>query len=318
MNFINIQSEDTNNDIKLSLKKLNVAQDQQDTGEDIILKPSKIELNITPDESEGCVVESKVNYHQCSTDYFAIKNLFSELTDDYQRAIIRQNLGISDDFSLVWGRIGGNLANQKDLYNFIKEALSTDQKGILETLNLELKYWTQQIENKIESLASNITSLEIVPRYAISNQLPVDVLVTWEYDQPVEVQSINGIALDPEVRNYIFRDVNESLRIRLAYFYNNVWLARNINFEVTFPLFYGTSANYEEDQHTIGTTVKVNAGEGEYIYILSRNQIDLSVNGLIGGFEEQGTTYIASNRYYIYKSLYPNLGETVIRVHDRE
>jgi hypothetical protein len=35
------------------------------------------------------------------------------------------------------------LANQKDLYNFIKEALSTDQKGILETLNLELKYWTQ-------------------------------------------------------------------------------------------------------------------------------------------------------------------------------
>lgn len=298
MNFINLQ--------------------QEDNTKDIVLKPIQLNLEPKPDESEGCVQGNKIDLHACSSEFFSIKNLFSELTDDYQRAIIRQNLGIADDFSLVWGRIGGNLANQKDLYNFIKEALSTDQRGILESLNLELKYWTQQIENKIESLASNITSLEIVPRYAISNQLPVDVLVTWEYAQPVESQSINGIALDPEVRSYIFRDVNEPLRIRLAYFYNNVWLARNINFEVTFPLFYGTSDNYEEDQHTIGTTIKANAGEGEYIYILSRNQIDLSVNGLIGGFEQQGTTYIASNRYYVYKSLYPNLGETVIRVHDRE
>jgi hypothetical protein len=96
------------------------------------------------------------------------------------------------------------LANQKDLYNFILDTLKGDEKGILDKVNLELKYWTQYIENKIESLASNIKSIEIVPRYATSNQIPVDVLVTWEYDQPVEAQAINGVALDPNVRNYIY------------------------------------------------------------------------------------------------------------------
>jgi len=73
------------------------------------------------------------------------------------------------------------LANQKDLYNFIIDTLRGDESGILDKVNLELKYWTQYIENKIESLASNIISLEVIPRYATSNNLPVDILVTWEY-----------------------------------------------------------------------------------------------------------------------------------------
>jgi len=68
--------------------------------------------------------------------------LFSELTDDYQRAIIRQNLGISGDNALIWGKIEGNLANQKDLYKFVKDTLRGDEQGILDKVNLELKYWT--------------------------------------------------------------------------------------------------------------------------------------------------------------------------------
>jgi len=51
---------------------------------------------------------------------------------------------------------------------------------------------------------------------------------------------------------------------------------------------------------------------------MSKDIIDLSVNGIVGGFEQVGTTNIASNRYIIYKSSNPNLGETTIRTHDQE
>lgn len=285
---------------------------------EIILKPIELNLEIPKEESEGCIQKSCTDLHACTGDYFSVKNLFSELTDDYQRAIIRQNLGIADDLSLVWGKIGGNLANQKDLYKFVQEVTQKDQAGILENLNLELKYWTSQIENKIESLASNIRSIQIVPRYATPGQLPVDVLVYWEYDQPVQAQTINGIALDPNRRDYIFENITDTFIIRLAYYYNGVWLARNINFEVTFPIFYGVSNDPNECNHTINKIFSVDAGEDQNIYVYSHTPLDLSVNGIIGGFEQIGTTNISASRYIIYRSVNTNLGETLVRVHDRE
>jgi hypothetical protein len=51
---------------------------------------------------------------------------------------------------------------------------------------------------------------------------------------------------------------------------------------------------------------------------MSKNMIDLAVNGIVGGFEQVGVTNIASNRYTIYKSTNSNLGETTVRVYDQE
>ncbi len=313
MNFVNINEE--NNIPSINLKNIKI---EQEPVKEIIITPVEVVAPEEKEEKEGCIQAECPVTVGCSEEYFAIKNLFSELTDDYQRAIIRQNLGIADTGALLWGKIGGNLANQKDLYKFISDALRSDEQGILDQVNLELKYWTQYIENKIESLASNITSIEIIPRYATSNQIPVDILVTWEYAQPVEAQTINNLVIDPEVRTYIFKDIKESFTVRLSYYYNGVWLARNVNFDISFPTYYGTSPNYEECQYTIQDKVKVTAGEGEYIYVITKKPSDLSVNGIIGGFIYEGTTYISSIRYYVYKSLNPNLGETIVRIHDKE
>lgn len=310
MNFVNINTE---NVPSINLKTIKI---EQEPVKDIIITP--VEITVEEEEKEGCIKAECPVTVGCSDEYFSIKNLFSELTDDYQRAIIRQNLGISGSGSLLWGKIEGNLANQKDLYKFIADALKNDQQGILDQVNLELKYWTQNIENKIESLASNIKSLEIIPRYATSNQIPVDIAVVWEYDQPVEAQAINGITLDPSVTNYVFRDIQENLAIRLSYYYNGVWLSRNINFEISFPTFYGTSQNIDECNYTIQNKVSVDAGEGQYIYVMTKNPSDLSVNGIIGGFTQEGITYIKTVRYYIYKSINSNLGQTVIRIYDQE
>lgn len=290
---------------------------EQDPERDIIITPVQVQLP-DPEEKEGCIKAECPVTVGCSQEYFAIKNLFSELTDDYQRAIIRQNLGITGADALLWGKIEGNLANQKDLYNFITNTINGNQSGILDKVNLELKYWTQHIENKIESLASNIKTLDIIPRYTTSNQIPVDVLVTWEYDQPVEAQAINNIAIDPDIRNYTYQNITDSFSIRLSYYYNGVWLSRNVNFEVTFPTFYGTSSNWEENDYTINSKVKVNAGENQYIYIITKNPSYLAVNGIVGGFEQVSVIYIQDIRYYVYRSTNKNLGETIINIYDIE
>ena len=279
MNFVNINSD--NNVPSINLKTIQI---EQEPVRDIIITPVEVTLPENTEEKEGCIREECPVKVGCSDEFFAIKNLFSELTDDYQRAIIRQNLGIGGDNSLLWGKIEGNLANQKDLYKFITDTLRGDEEGILDKVNLELKYWTQYIENKIESLASNITSIEVIPRYATSNQLPVDVLVTWEYDQPVEAQTINRIVIDPEVRTYIFQDITD----------------------------------WEDDQYTIQDKIRVNTEEGEYIYVITKNQSDFSVNGIIGGFIQDSVIYIQSIRYYIYRSVNPGLGDTIVRIHDKE
>lgn len=312
MNFININQENVTPTININ--KITI---EQEPIKEIIITPVKVELP-QEEEKEGCIQAECPVTVGCSDEYFAIKNLFSELTDDYQRAIIRQNLGIGGEEALLWGKIQGNLVNQKDLYNFILDTLKGDEKGILDQVNLELKYWTQYIENKIESLASNITSFDIIPRYATSNQIPIDILVTWEYDQPVEAQAINGLTLDPSVRNHIFQNVDDTFNIRLSYYYDNVWLSRNNKFEVAFPTFYGISPNWEEDRYTIQDSVKVTADEDEYIYIITKNPSELAVNGIIGGFEQDSVIYIQNIRYYVYKSIHPNLGETIIKIYDIE
>lgn len=313
MNFVNINNSDTVPSINLNTIKI-----EQEPVRDITITPVEVILPEDPEEKEGCIKEECPVTVGCSGEYFAIKNLFSELTDDYQRAIIRQNLGIGGDDSLLWGKIEGNLANQKDLYKFIVDTLRGDEQGILDKVNLELKYWTQYIENKIESLASNVVSLEVIPRYATSNQLPVDVLVIWKYEQPVEAQTINRTVIDPEVRSYIFENVTEAFPIKLSYYLNGVWLTRNVNFDINFPTFYGTSPNWEEDNYTIEDKIRIDAGENEYIYVITKNQSDFSVNGIIGGFIQESIIYIQSIRYYVYRSVNPNLGDTIVRIHDKE
>ena len=153
MNFVNINQENTIPTI--SLNKISI---EQEPFKDIIITPVKVELPQEEEPKEGCIQAECPVTVQCSNEYFAIKNLFSELTDEYQRAIIRQNLGINGADAILWGKIEGNLANQKDLYKFITDTLRNDEGNILDQVNLELKYWTQYIENKIESIATIISA----------------------------------------------------------------------------------------------------------------------------------------------------------------
>lgn len=260
------------------------------------------------------------NFYGChdETGYFKINNLFSELTNDYQRAVIRQNLGIGDSQSLLWGKIQGNLANQQDLYKFVKEVAQADTDKILSAVNNQLEYWANHIESAVESRASNIKSFQLRPMYGSTLETPIDVLVSWEYANEVEGQKINDYEISPTTRNFLVQGVTETKDITLSYYLNGIWLSRTVTFKVHAPTFYGFSSNFEECQSTSDDKFKIEAGEDQYIYVLTSVPSDLAVNGMIGGFEDQAPVYVHERKYYVYKSANPGLGVTTITRYDSE
>ena len=305
---------------KLEVPSIEVTFDSDNEIPVCIKSPnSKIVVSDEKDE-EPCIV-NQCNIEEqygCPQEFFSIKNLFSELTTDYQRATIRQNLGIGDEQSLVWGKIQGNLANQQDLYKFIKQVAQGDSDRILELVNQQLEYWANHIENKMESRASNITSFQLKPQQSSVMDTPVDLLVSWEYSLPVEAQKINGHEIQPTTRNYLFQGLTESTDIKLSYYLNGIWLHRTVTFTIYAPIYYGISANYEECESTYKDKVTVEAEDGQYIHILTPVKSKFSVNGLVGGFVDEGVTYINDRRYFVYRSYHSGLGRTTVTRYDSE
>lgn len=96
-------------------------------------------------------------YYGCTSENngFQKDNLFSELTDEYQRTIARINLGIADSYALKWGNITGNLLNQKDLYTFVTDQIAQDINRVVEEINLKLAQWACEIEVRLNNKADN-------------------------------------------------------------------------------------------------------------------------------------------------------------------
>lgn len=301
-------------------------------------------------------------YYGCtgSSDGFQKENLFSELTDEYQRTIARINLGIADEYALKWGNIKGNLSNQKDLYTFVTDSIAFDINKVIDEINLKLAQWACEIEVRFRSKADvfspsftgtptttlplmtdnsnriastewvnakiaaasiddNVKAISLDPEYMCYGDGPTDVKVTWEYYKEVTEQSINGTIISPEIREYVFTNRTTSMVITLKYKYEDVSATRAVTFNIKYPNYFGTSPDYTKLNRTIDNVYTVNAGAGEYIYVMVPNGSNtvLGVSSVIGGFKLLGTQEIFSNLYYIFKSAHAGLGETVVEIFNR-
>jgi hypothetical protein len=301
-------------------------------------------------------------YYGCTggDDGFQKENLFSELTDEYQRTIARINLGIADEYALKWGNIKGNLSNQKDLYTFVTDSIAFDINKVIDEINLKLAQWACEIEirlnNKADiyspsftgtptttlplmtdssnriastewvnakiaaaSIDDNVKAISLDPEYMCYGDEPTDVKVTWEYHKEVIEQSINGVTLSPEVREYTFTNRTTSMVITLKYKYEDISATRVVTFDIKYPNYFGTSPNYTKLDRTIDNVYTVNAGANEYIYVMIPNGSNtvLGVSSIIGGFKLLGTQEIFSNLYYIFKSAQVGLGETTVEILDQ-
>ena len=288
---------------------------------------------------------------------FLKRNLFSELTTDYERAIARRNLGIAEDYAMVWGNLSGNLLNQLDLIKYIQENSTSDFNKLIDEINLKLSQWAYEINQGLERKAdimspdfkgtptttnplitdnsrripttswvnsvidnalggTNLKSIQLSPEYIYLGEGPVNVTVKWEYEEEVESQTINDIEINPNVRQYTFTDVSETMYIRIRYTHGGIIYAKTVSFNVICPLYYGNSPNYQECYKSPDYRIKANSGELQYIYIFvpdGKNTI-LSVNGIHGGFKAIGYVNINNYIYTVFKSDQMNLGETTIDV----
>lgn len=75
-------------------------------------------------------------------DFLQTSNYLGEFASEVDKARVRENLGIPDEFTLYWGNIKGNIANQTDLISLINEV----KQGLNNTYGVQLSSITTNIE----------------------------------------------------------------------------------------------------------------------------------------------------------------------------
>lgn len=157
---------------------------------------------------EDCDVSK---YYGCANgnDGFQKENLFSELTDEYQRTIARINLGIADEYALKWGNIKGNLSNQKDLYTFVTDSIAFDINKVIDEINLKLTQWACEIEirlnNKADIYSPNFTGSPTTTLPTMTDNSDRIASTAW-VNAKIAAASIDdnvkAISLEPEYMCY--------------------------------------------------------------------------------------------------------------------
>lgn len=288
---------------------------------------------------------------------FLKRNLFSELTTDYERAIARRNLGIAEAYAMLWGNITGNLLNQEDLVKFVQDNSIQSFNQLIDEINLKLSQWAyeinQELENKADIMSpdfkgtpkttnpiitddsrripttswvnavvdnalggTNLKGISITPEFSYIGEVTPKVTVTWDYEEPIESQSINGIEINPDVRSYTFENISETFYIRIRYVHGGVTYARVVSFNVLCPIYYGNSPDYNKCSKSPDYRIKAKAGEYDYIYVFvpDGDEAILQVNGIHGGFTRIGYIKINDYVYTVFKSEQTDLGDTVIDI----
>lgn len=321
----------------------------------------KIQTNFETPAEEPILVHGDCDvskfYGDPINDAFKKSNLFSELVDDYQRSIARNNLGVADKYSLVWGAITGNIIQQVDLNNFITSEVADAANDLISEINLALARWAVEINTNLElkapldsptftgtptttlpsidddsnriastewvnaklggwSRTSNLTSFTLSKDFMYVDESNVSTICNWTFDGEVESQSINGITLSPEIRQYIFTNINESFIISLSYIINGETYVKNLTFEKVIPNFYGKVLDYTQAIKSRYSFATLTCNEDEYAYVYVPNGVNarISVDNLVGGFTFLGTILISNVTYYIYKTYHSGLGKLYITI----
>ena len=118
MKFINLDSDDDNLEIKPRAVPKKIILDRE-LEIPVIGQRLKEDSEDFEEEAAGvCGIEQYYGDPD-EKDYFMRENLFSELVSSYQRAQARFNLGIGEEYALVWGNITGSITDQTDLDEFL-------------------------------------------------------------------------------------------------------------------------------------------------------------------------------------------------------
>lgn len=301
-----------------------------------------------------CDEDASTTYGQFDPEgYFKRDNLFSEITDDYARMQARINLGIAEAYAMKWGNLTGNILHQKDLYDFVMDNIHLNIQDLINALNLHLTKWAQEINARFETKAdinsptftgvpkvptptstSNSTQiantswvkqrineivfqdlsyLNISPEIVSYEDLPAVINLEWGFNNPIKHLYINKIEFPVDTTSYSIT-ITESTNIEFKYILSDDTVrVKDIYIEVRIPVYYGDDLNNLNS--TLDNIVIHQAPAGKYHYILSdKLNLELEVNGIIGGFVNEGIVDKHGKTFYVYKTKNHSLGKLKIRL----
>lgn len=176
-------------------------------------------LMLSPKCTESC------NGNTCYTQpYLRKDNYLSEFQTEYEKNKVRENLGISSEYTLKWGNISGYIEEQKDLCKYFQELRDSFNKDLLSKVDKDFI----KGENAVTQIAysnsayPNIKTLEDAlntllykdltvsiscsPNLKEKGEIVTSITYTWKYNKDsITRQTFNDEVLDNNIRTFIVK-----------------------------------------------------------------------------------------------------------------
>ena len=229
-----------------------------------------------------------------TSEYLKTKNKLAEFITKQDKKEARDNLDIKAE------TIPYTISDYSDITN-VKQAL-----------------------DKILRKPLTINKFSVTPNIYDIGEYLTNFTITWEFSKtPDTVQLfINNQKVDISGnRKVVNGQYQGDVNITLKGTQDDEQIKQTINILAVKPLYFGTNVNYKLNQKILTSsntgTVTIDAGNTNYIYMITPYEITPSVNGFEGGFEQlpsiniltqMGTTF----NYNVYRSDFAGLGKTTI------
>ena len=147
--------------------------------------------------SSYMIVDSnECSNNSCSSPqgYFQIKNLFSELKTEADKANARHNLGIGDAWNIKWGNITGFIEKQTDLTQYL-DTFIIELRDLVNPFN---QPYTNSDNPSISTVGEALDQLlykeltiksKVTPSIAERGEIIPEVEFSWEYNKNIISQN---------------------------------------------------------------------------------------------------------------------------------
>ena len=292
--------------------------------------------------SSYMIVDSnECSNNSCSNQqgYFQIKNLFSELKTEVDKANARQNLGIGDAWNIKWGNITGYIEKQTDLTQYL-DTFVTELRDLVNPFN---QPYTNSDNPSISTVGEALDQLlykeltiksKVTPSIAERGEIIPEVEFSWEYNKNIISQKLDNIDISPDTRSITLSNVRQTISKSLWATDGKSTKTTTMAIQFKLASYYGVSNKTTLTSDDIinsftgdlnfqkGSSVTITAQNNQYIYFMlpkSMGQIQFYVGGFEGGFQVvdsnfQFTKNWATNSYILYRSDNLGLGTTTINI----
>lgn len=292
--------------------------------------------------SSYMIVDSnECSNNSCSSQqgYFQIKNLFSELKTEVDKANARQNLGIGDAWNIKWGNITGYIEKQTDLTQYL-DTFVTELRDLVNPFN---QPYTNSDNPSISTVGEALDQLlykeltiksKVTPSIAERGEIIPKVEFSWEYNKNIISQKLDNIDISPDTRSITLSNVRQTISKSLWATDGKSTKTTTMAIQFKLASYYGVSNKTTLTSDDIinsftrdfnfqkGSSVTITAQDNQYIYFMlpkSMGQIQFYVGGFEGGFQVvdsnfQFTKNGTTNSYILYRSDNLGLGTTTINI----